>query len=71
LLPKHASWLAIFEDELFAFPHCRYDDQIDALSQALALPEPPGYTLWTDQHTENFNNMIATLAFQNFIRGFR
>jgi predicted phage terminase large subunit-like protein len=40
LLPTQASWLAIFEEELFAFPHCRYDDQIDALSQALAY-EPP------------------------------
>jgi predicted phage terminase large subunit-like protein len=40
LLPKQASWLANFEHELFAFPHSRYDDQIDALSQALAY-EPP------------------------------
>jgi len=40
LLPKQAPWLAEFEEELFAFPHSRYDDQIDALSQALAY-EPP------------------------------
>ena len=40
LLPRQAPWLAKFMDELFAFPYSRYDDQIDALSQALAY-EPP------------------------------
>ena len=40
LLPRQAPWLATFEDELFAFPYSRHDDQIDALSQALAY-EPP------------------------------
>jgi predicted phage terminase large subunit-like protein len=36
LLPVRASWLATFEEELFAFPGSRYDDQIDSVSQALA-----------------------------------
>jgi len=36
LLPRQAPWLATFEAELFAFPYSRHDDQIDALSQALA-----------------------------------
>jgi len=31
LLPKEAPWLADFEAELLAFPHGRYDDQVDAL----------------------------------------
>jgi predicted phage terminase large subunit-like protein len=31
LLPTEASWLADFENELFAFPYARYDDQVDAL----------------------------------------
>jgi predicted phage terminase large subunit-like protein len=31
LLPIEASWLADFEAELLAFPHGRYDDQVDAL----------------------------------------
>jgi predicted phage terminase large subunit-like protein len=35
-LPAHASWLAEFEAELFAFPNSRHDDQIDSVSQALA-----------------------------------
>jgi predicted phage terminase large subunit-like protein len=35
LLPPDASWLADFKQELLAFPSCRFDDQVDALSQLL------------------------------------
>jgi predicted phage terminase large subunit-like protein len=35
LLPKEAPWLAEFEKELLAFPHGRYDDQVDALLLSL------------------------------------
>jgi predicted phage terminase large subunit-like protein len=35
-LPEAAPWLAEFEAELVAFPGSRHDDQIDAVSQALA-----------------------------------
>jgi predicted phage terminase large subunit-like protein len=38
--PKQASWLADLETELYAFPNGRYDDQIDALVQALAYNCP-------------------------------
>lgn len=31
VLPTEAPWLAEFEHELMAFPHGRYDDQVDAL----------------------------------------
>jgi predicted phage terminase large subunit-like protein len=41
LLPKYAPWLADLEEELFAFPHSRHDDQIDAISQALEYSPPP------------------------------
>ena len=34
-LPRLASWLDNFRKELMAFPACRYDDQVDAFSQAL------------------------------------
>src|SRR5581483_4388636 len=34
-LPKEASWLQAFETELFSFPNCRHDDQIDSVAQAL------------------------------------
>jgi predicted phage terminase large subunit-like protein len=35
LLPKQASWLDEFRHEVLAFPNCRYNDQVDALSQGL------------------------------------
>ena len=35
-LPKTASWLPEFEQEMEEFPDSRYDDQVDACSQALA-----------------------------------
>ncbi len=34
-LPVHAAWLPTLEDELFAFPGGRHDDQVDSISQAL------------------------------------
>lgn len=34
--PRDASWLADLENELFAFPQSRHDDQVDSISQALA-----------------------------------
>ena len=35
LIPQSAPWLGEFQREILAFPHGRYDDQIDSLSQAL------------------------------------
>lgn len=35
LLPEQADWLSALESELRAFPNGRYDDQVDALSQAV------------------------------------
>jgi len=35
LLPRRAPWLDEFRHEVLAFPNCRYNDQVDALSQAL------------------------------------
>jgi predicted phage terminase large subunit-like protein len=40
--PTSETWLADFETELLAFPHGRYDDQIDALIQGLAYERPTG-----------------------------
>jgi predicted phage terminase large subunit-like protein len=70
LLPKQAPWLRDFEEELCAFPHSRHDDQVDALSQALAQPMPKGYAMWSDEHTKNLNEALATIAFHNFLRRF-
>ena len=35
LRPINAPWLPVLKDELMAFPHGRYDDQVDALAQFL------------------------------------
>ena len=35
LLPRRAAWLDEFRHELLAFPAGRYNDQVDAFSQAL------------------------------------
>ena len=41
-LPRRATWLEDFKRELCAFPGGRYNDQVDAFSQALARAfEPP------------------------------
>ena len=34
-LPREATWLAVYMDELLAFPNGRHDDQVDSTSQAL------------------------------------
>ena len=34
-VPRRASWLDEFRKEIMAFPVGKYDDQVDALSQAL------------------------------------
>jgi phage terminase large subunit-like protein len=34
-LPREADWLDSFLLELLAFPHGRYDDQVDSVSQFL------------------------------------
>jgi hypothetical protein len=66
LLPKQASWLANFEDELYAFPHSRHDDQIDALSQALAY-EPPRFDL--EILAKGMENLASGLPWQTMFRG--
>ncbi|MFC0588299.1 phage terminase large subunit [Novosphingobium aquiterrae] len=38
-LPKSADWLASFEAELFAFPHGKFDDQVDSAVQLLAASD--------------------------------
>ena len=52
LLPREASWLADFENELLAFPHARYDDQVDALLLFLD---------WYIQHEPYIHPLIVSL----------
>ena len=35
LLPKESPWLAVFLEELLAFPRGKHDDQVDTVSQFL------------------------------------
>jgi predicted phage terminase large subunit-like protein len=41
-LPEKAAWLDAFRSELLAFPQGKHDDQVDALSQALARVRASG-----------------------------
>jgi predicted phage terminase large subunit-like protein len=43
-LPARAPWLGEFRKEISAFPAGRHDDQVDALSQALARLSRPTYS---------------------------
>jgi predicted phage terminase large subunit-like protein len=40
-LPKNASWLQDFHTEMLQFPHGRFDDQVDSLSQFLGWVSEP------------------------------
>jgi predicted phage terminase large subunit-like protein len=59
-LPKDAPWLADFKAELFAFPRSRHDDQVDALSQALAYRSSS--PLWTDASLAGLSNLVNGLC---------
>jgi predicted phage terminase large subunit-like protein len=59
-LPKDAPWLKDFEEELFAFPNGRHDDQIDAVSQALA--HQFSQSLWGDRSLEGYAQLVAALG---------
>jgi hypothetical protein len=48
--PGHAPWLVALEAELFSFPNGSHDDQVDSISQALALEIPR--VEWTAKHRE-------------------
>jgi predicted phage terminase large subunit-like protein len=56
--PKEAPWLRDLEDELFAFPNSRHDDQVDSISQALGHKIP---SYWTKESLENYNNFVNAL----------
>jgi predicted phage terminase large subunit-like protein len=56
--PKEAPWLRDLEDELFAFPNGRHDDQVDSLSQALGHKIA---SLWTKESLDGYNNFANAL----------
>ena len=65
LLPKEAPWLADLEEELFAFPSGRHDDQVDSISQALAYESP---SFWTKESLDNYKDAM-TLLWQDAMFG--
>ena len=57
--PQEAPWLRDLEDELFAFPNGRHDDQVDALSQALAYKSR---SHWTKASLDGYVNFMNALS---------
>jgi predicted phage terminase large subunit-like protein len=56
--PKEAPWLRDLEDELFAFPSGRHDDQVDSISQALGHKIA---SFWTKESLDNYNKFLDAL----------
>jgi predicted phage terminase large subunit-like protein len=56
--PKEAPWLRDLEDELFAFPNGRHDDQVDSISQALGHKIA---SFWTNESLDRYNNFVSAL----------
>jgi predicted phage terminase large subunit-like protein len=56
--PKEAPWLRDLEDELFAFPNGRHDDQADSTSQALGHKIA---SYWTNESLDRYNNFLSAL----------
>jgi phage terminase large subunit-like protein len=48
-LPRAAKWLIDFRTEPLQFPHGKYDDQVDSLSQFLNWVEQRPRNRWTVQ----------------------
>jgi predicted phage terminase large subunit-like protein len=43
-LPEKANWLEDLRTELVQFPHGRFDDQVDSISQFLRWARQPRFT---------------------------
>jgi predicted phage terminase large subunit-like protein len=56
--PKEAPWLRDLEDELFAFPNGRHDDQVDSISQALGHEIA---SFWTKESLDGYNSLMDAL----------
>jgi hypothetical protein len=70
-LARKAHWLGDFVDEVLSVPNGRFDDQVDALCQALAYAEGGSYPTWDARTNKNFSNFIEALAFDAYFSGFR
>jgi len=63
--PKEAPWLRDLEDELFAFPSGRHDDQVDSISQALGHKSR---SHWTNASLDGYSKLVNAL-YQDAIFG--
>jgi predicted phage terminase large subunit-like protein len=61
--PDKAPWLRDLEDEVFAFPNSRHDDQVDSISQALAHKFP---SIMTQATLDNVNSFVNGLYMDAF-----
>jgi predicted phage terminase large subunit-like protein len=57
--PQDAPWLRDLEDELFAFPNGRHDDQVDSISQALGHKSR---SHWTKESLDGYCNIVNGVA---------
>ena len=64
--PNRARWLPDLETELFAFPNSRHDDQVDAISQALAHGRP-SYG-WDENSLKNLYKFLDALSGPYWLR---
>jgi predicted phage terminase large subunit-like protein len=62
--PKEAPWLRDLEDELFAFPSGRHDDQVDSISQALGHQIQA--SLYNDKSLEGLRNLVGGMAIDQY-----
>jgi predicted phage terminase large subunit-like protein len=64
VIPNGPRWVSDFLDEIFSFPNVNHDDQIDALSQALAYADQRvNAFLWTAESLKGLANLNAALSF--------
>ena len=69
--PKEAPWLVDLENELFAFPNGRHDDQVDALIQALAHKPTPYWNGAALKGYANFLNSFLVAKHERLLASFR
>jgi phage terminase large subunit-like protein len=64
IFPTDAPWLGELEAELLAFPHSRFDDQVDSISQALGHQRP--HVGFSDKSLEGYSRLADALATDSF-----
>jgi predicted phage terminase large subunit-like protein len=64
LVPNGPSWASDFLDEILGFPNVEHDDQVDALSQALAhANQRVNASLFTKEAVNGYAKLVHALSF--------